>query len=517
MMAKEQPDEALPTEVAELLADRRLIIASSRGPYTFLPQADGRLAVSRCGGGLVTAMMCVAEASAATWICAASTPHDRAIAQREPSVGLPPGNPLFEMRLLPIAEDVYDRYYNVVANPLLWFIQHYLWDLMHEPAFDSSTLRAWTEGYVAFNETFAKAIAAECQTSNQALVMLQDYHLFLCPTMLRAHGCDARLIHFTHIPWPQPDYFRVLPVYMRSAILRGLLDADVVGFHTARYVQNFLWTCHQLGAGEVDFDCRRVVTERGVTHVRAYPISITADSIRALAASDDVQERLQPLSESVGNRKVIVRADRADPTKNVLRGFEAYRLLLRSHPELTGRVEFLAMLYASRTSIPQYRRYVSEIETLVESINSEFGTDNWQPIRLRIADDYHESLAAMCLYDVLLVNPVFDGMNLVAKEGPSINKRAGVLVLSENAGAFDEMSDACLGVNPFDCGQTADALYAALTMSERERTQRATRLREIVDRNDSVKWLYHQLKDADDLAEQASSSSRSTTSVGPST
>lgn len=511
-----RPEAQLPAELADLLAGRQLIIASSRGPYTFEPQPDGRIAISRCGGGLVTAMMCVAEASAATWICAASTPHDRAMAEHDPCVGLPPGQPVFEMRLLPIAESAYESYYNIIANPLLWFIHHYLWDLSRQPSFDGSTKEAWRDGYVTFNETFADAIIETCGESPDVLIMLQDYHLFLCPAMLRSRGCEARLIHFTHIPWPAPDYFCVLPGYMRSAIIDGLLAADIVGFHTERYVQNFLWTCRQLGGYDVDFETQEVTTPAGrTTRVRAYPISIAVSSIKRLASTPDAEKRLAGLRKIVGGEKTVVRVDRADPTKNVLRGFTAYRMLFEAHPELIGKVRFLAMLYATRTGIEHYRRYLAEIQQLVAQINDALGSDEWQPIHLRIADDYYESLAAMRLYDVLLVNPVFDGMNLVAKEGPAINERDGVLILSENAGAYAEVSDACLAVNPFDCEQTAAALYQALTMGPDERATRAAILREVVGHNDSVKWLYHQLKDADDLAVASSPPSKPMTSSGP--
>jgi trehalose 6-phosphate synthase len=516
-MAEPTERSELPNELADLLGDRRLVIGSSRGPYTFLPQSDGRLAINRCGGGLVTAMMCVAEASAATWVCAASSPHDRAMAEHDPRVALPPGNPSFEMRMLPIPEDVYDRYYNTIANPLLWFVQHYLWDLTREPSYDDTTLAAWNEGYVTFNEAFADAIAEECGSAPEPLVMLQDYHLYLCPAMLRARGCTAPLTHFTHVPWPGPEYFRVLPSYMRTPILEGLLSADIVGFHTQRYVQNFLWTCRQVGGYEVDFEKQQVESASGTTTVRAYPISISESTIRELAAADEVEDRMEALREVAGDATVIVRADRADPTKNVLRGFEAYRLMLRKHPELRGKVVFFAMLYATRTGIEHYRRYLAEIEDIVARVNQEFGTEEWRPIRLRIADDYFESLAAMRLCDVLLVNPVFDGMNLVAKEGPLISDRDCVLVLSENAGAYEEMGGACLAVNPFDCRQTAEALYEAITMDKEHRAERAAVLREIVSRNDSVKWLYHQLRDADEVANACNSRSKPTTASGPST
>lgn len=501
----------LPNELADLLAGRQLVIASSRGPYTFEPQPDGRIAIARCGGGLVTAMLCVAEASAAIWICAASTPHDRSMAEKDPLVGLPPGRPVFEMQMLPIPESVYDRYYNVIANPLLWFVQHYIWDLSRQPILDASTHKAWTEGYVAFNEAFADAIWARARASADPLIMVQDYHLFLCPAMLRARGCKARIVHFTHIPWPQPDYLRVLPSYMRKAILDGMLSADVVGFHTQHYVQNFLWTCEQAGDYEIDWASGKVRSAGGLTAVRHYPISISASGLREQASSADVQDKVEALKPLIGDCAAIVRIDRADPTKNILRGFVAYRALLKSHPELTGKVRFLSMLYTTRMGIEQYRTYLAEIRELVASINAEFGTADWEPIHLRVADEYLESVAAMRLYDVLLVNPVFDGMNLIAKEGPTVNEKDGVLVLSENAGARDEISNFSIAINPFDCEQTAQALYAALTMDKTQRAEWAASLRNIVGHNDSVKWLYHQLNDVDELTVRTSPASRSAT------
>ncbi|RJQ52612.1 MAG: trehalose-6-phosphate synthase [Actinobacteria bacterium] len=513
-MDEAEPEEHLPDELLDLIPPGQLIVASSRGPYRHSKEPGGGRILRRSGGGLVTAMLCVAEQAGAHWICAPSTDEDRSVAGKG-LVALPPERHLFDMEIVDIPQSTYDLAYNTISNPLLWFVQHYLWDLAREPSLDDSHKRAWELGYVPFNEAFAEAIAARCEGLDRPVVMLQDYHLYLVGEMIRARDCDASLVHFTHIPWPQPDYLRMLPSYVRTPILSGLLAADVVGFHDDRYVQNFLWCCRQLTDYEVDWEDRRVRTGAHWAAVRSYPISIQQQTTQREARGPDAETRLRELRAIVGNRKAVVRVDRVDPAKNVLRGFEAYRQLLLSHPELRDKVCFLAMLCPSREGLPQYERYRREVEELAADINAKLGSESWRPIHLSIKDDHAESLAALRIYDVLLVNPVFDGMNLVAKEGPCVNEHDGVLILSENAGAYDEVNDACLGVNPFDLHETVEALSEALAMSAKARRDRATRLREIVLKNDSSKWLYHQLDDLAKATRSRSSRKRKMMSSGP--
>ncbi|HEY6895538.1 MAG TPA: trehalose-6-phosphate synthase, partial [Rhodanobacteraceae bacterium] len=328
----------------------------------------------------------------------------------------------------------------------------------------------------------------------------------LMPEMLRQTRPDLFVHHFTHIPWPQPDAWRVLPSAMREAIFHGLLGSDIVGFHTTRYVRNFLLGCEELVGAAVDFSRGIVYHDGREVLVRSYPISVDADALRELARSDEIGQRRTEIAE-IRREQLIVRVDRTDPAKNIVRGFHAFAELLHDHPELRGRVTFLALLQPSRQDIPQYAAYLQEIRDTVAAVNARFGEDDWKPIELRVADDLPMAVAAYTEYNVLLVNPVSDGMNLVAKEGLLVNENDGVLALSENAGAHAELGAIALTVHPFDIEQQARTLYQALTMPAAERRVRREVGAEIVCNNDVQKWLRRQLADID------STRSRSATRV----
>jgi trehalose 6-phosphate synthase len=370
----------------------------------------------------------------------------------------------------------YDAYYNVVANPLLWFVQHSLWDRATRPNVDRAVERAWRDGYEVVNRTFADAVIARLDDDPDAIVFFHDYHLYLAPRMVRQARPDARIAHFVHIPWPED--WTVLPPYIRDAIHDGLLATDVAGFQAERWARNFVRCC-----GDV-----------GTTAVVHHGISIDVDEFEALASADDVRAHEQRLPTA---EKLIVRVDRTDPSKNIVRGFLAFALLLEEHPEWHGRVVMLAMLDPSRQAIPEYVAYLEAIEREADAVNDRFGNGDWQPVRLRVADDFPQSLAAYRQFDVLLVNAVYDGMNLVAKEAPLVNARDGVLVLSENAGVHEELGEWSLTVNPFDVAGQADALHAALSMEEGERRRRADAIRAHVRTHDVTAWVDALLADFD--------------------
>jgi trehalose 6-phosphate synthase len=401
------------------------------------------------------------------------------------------------LRLVTHDREEYDRYYNVFANPTLWFIHHYLWGLSLEPDVDRNIRLAWDAGYLPVNERFAEAVASEIAAGGQddALVMVHDYQLFLVPRAVRARCPRARVQHFTHIPWPMPDYWRILPEDIRSAIHESLLACDIVGLHTDRYVRAFLHCCDELTDGEVDFTSRSVHFRGREVHVRAYPISVDPAEFERLAASPEVREQ-EPSVEMARPEKMIVRVDRTDPSKNVVRGLRAYDLFLSQHPEWRGRVTMLALLDPSRPEIPEYAEYVGAIQRAVREVNDRwYMTGMWTPVDMRISDNFPQAVAAYKHYDVLLVNAIFDGMNLVAKEAPLVNQRDGVLILSENAGAHHELSPWALCVNPFDIQQQAEAIYQALTMHGSERRERIEGLRGQVREHDIGRWIDDQLTD----------------------
>lgn len=326
--------------------------------------------------------------------------------------------------------------------------------------------------------------------------MLQDYHLYLCPGILESRlpeGCV--LSHFVHIPWPGPDYWMILPSPIREQILSSLCSNEILGFHTRRYALNFLRTCQSLlPNAEVDYSSWAVKREGKMLRVRSYPISIDISALRRTSKTRATARQREHLLPRLGER-TIVRVDRIEPSKNVVRGFQAFDLLLERHPQHLGKVRFIASLVPSRLAIEEYQRYLEEIIVAAQRINLKYGDTEWQPVKLYVGENYPRSVAMMKLYDVLLVNPIVDGMNLVAKEGPIVNERDGVLVLSEGAGASEELGEGALMVSPYDLVQTAEALHQALMMPSAERARRAGRLRSIVEDHTVTDWLYDQLLD----------------------
>jgi trehalose 6-phosphate synthase len=478
---------------------RPLVLVSNRGPVTFGPGDE----VQRGSGGLVTALTGLASHREAVWIASAMSEHDAEISRRNggrPFAVRSPAGGEYLVRLVASDPEAYDRFYNVFANPMLWFIQHYLWDLSNAPDIRRHEIEAFEFGYNAVNEDLARAVVEEMDDAARRgdaeapVVMVHDYHLYTLPDLVRRARPEVFLHHFIHIPWTQSDSWRVLPTRIRREIYAGLLANDIIGFHTSSYSRNFLQCCRDLMDLEVDF-------ERGIVHygerevwVRTYPLPIDHAATRQVAGG----ERVVRFERELLRRRrdfLILRVDRADLSKNVLRGFSAFDLFLEQHPEFRERVTFVAQLMPSRTDVPEYAEYLERIEALVAVVNHRHGTPDWMPIQLKLRDDLEEAMAAYKHYDVLLVNAMFDGMNLVAKEGPIVNERDGVSILSENTGAHEELGEYALSVNPFDIQELADSIHAALDMPSAERARRARGLREIVTSRDPGDWIDEQLAD----------------------
>jgi trehalose 6-phosphate synthase len=484
---------------------RKLIVVSNRGPVTYSRSRDGERVEQRGQGGLVTALRPLVSHHDVTWVASAMTDEDRAVGLEAHGAaigGTGHGGDAYRLRLVVHDHGTYERFYNRFANPTLWFVQHYLWDLIHEPISDQRLNDAWSS-YQDANKSFAKAVLDELEQDGDAAVWFHDYHLYLAPRVVRRARPDAVLSHFVHIPWPGPDYWTVLPRTMRSAIHDGLLANDVVGFHTDRWRENFLVSCARILEAEVDHELGTVEHEGRRTLVTACPISVDPAEFDELAVSDVVQEKERGLDE-IRAERLVVRVDRTDPSKNIVRGFRAFELYLERHPEACGRVTMLALLDPSRQDIPQYAAYLEEIQGAVGHVNTRFAKEGWEPIVLEIRDDFPRSVAAYKRYDVLLVNSVFDGMNLVAKEAPLVNEREGVLVLSENTGAHHELGEWTLTVNPFDVVDQADAIHAALELPAAERRARADAIKSHVREHDIEAWLATQLADLDRVSALAS-------------
>ncbi|HEY7002835.1 MAG TPA: trehalose-6-phosphate synthase [Gaiellaceae bacterium] len=480
-----------------MAARRKLIVVTNRAPVSFSRETDGSRSARRGGGGLVTALRSLVTHHDVTWVASSMTAEDRVVAEEAGGEAIEEtasDGASYRLRFVSHDPQAYDLYYNVVSNPVLWFAQHYLWGLAESPDVDQGLHQAWVEGYVAVNQAFADAVAAELDRNPEAAVFFHDYHLYLAPGLVREHAPEATLSHFVHIPWPQPDYWRVLPENIRRALHEGLLANDLVSFQTERWGRNFLRSCEDVVGAVCDFKTGQVSYGDRLVDVHARPISVDPEEFEALAGSDAVLAHEAELEETRPER-LIVRVDRTDPSKNIVRGFRAYELLLEEHPELHGRIGMLALLDPSRQDIPEYSEYLGAIQRGARAVNDRFRSEGWLPLDLRIEDNLAQAVAAYKQFDVLLVNAIFDGMNLVAKEAPLENIRDGVLVLSENAGAHDELGEWALTVNPFDVSGQASALYAALTMPEGERRRRLESIRAQVREHDIAAWIESQLAD----------------------
>lgn len=480
-----------------------LILVSNRGPVGFVDDGAGGTEMVRSGGGLVTALSGLVNLVPAVWISAAIEDGDARVAAQEGGEFRVPGSGTDTRgRFVVMDPEVYDRYYNVVANPMLWFIQHYLWDLSNVPDIRTEELAAWEDGYLEANHLFADAVIGALADHPGSVVMLHDYHLYTAPAGIREAVPDAFLHFFVHIPWPQPDYWRVLPPHIREAVLEGLLACNIVAFHTRRYARNFLLSCEDLLDLEVDYRSLTVMYRGRRVRVRHYPISIDAEGFIALAASDAVAtEEASFLRRR--RRHLVVRVDRTDLSKNILRGFTAFDIFLDRHPEFYEEITFFAMLQPSRQDVPEYVEYVNRITDLVSSINTKHGNTDWMPIDLRFESNLPLAVTAYKHFDVMMVNSIFDGMNLVAKEAALVNERDGVLILSENVGAFEEIGSFAIGVNPFDVEAQSQALFEALTMPRAERQGRAEAIRHVINENDIGKWLATQIADIEDVRGEA--------------
>ncbi|GGS28568.1 trehalose-6-phosphate synthase [Streptomyces griseoviridis] len=449
-----------------------MLVASNRGPVSYEIQEDGSLRSKRGGGGLVSALSAIGPDARALWVCSALSDGDREAVRR--------GAGEDGVRMLDVPADVHADAYNGIANSVLWFVHHMLYQTPLEPVFDAEFRRQWAS-YEAFNRAFAEALAEEA--AEGAAVLVQDYHLTLVPGMLRELRPDVRISHFSHTPWAPVEYFRMLPDDIAGQVLRGMLGADRLGFLTRRWADAFTACCEALAGG------------LGETVVGVHGLGADADFLRKRSREADVDERMAALREQIGEgRKVVVRVDRTELSKNIVRGLLAYRRLLADRPEWRERVVHVAFAYPSRQDLEVYRDYTAEVRRVAESVNEEFGTAGWTPVVLHVQDDFARSLAAYRLADVALVNPIRDGMNLVAKEVPVVSDAGCALVLSREAGAYEELGEDAFVVNPYDVTGTAEALHEALSLPDGERAERSKRLAAAATALPPARWFLDQLE-----------------------
>jgi trehalose 6-phosphate synthase len=451
-----------------------VVVVSNRGPLSFSYGEGGELIAKRGGGGLVSSLAPLVRDLGASWFAAAITDVDREAAAR----GMVESEG-FRFRSLAVDRDAYRMAYDVVSNATLWFLHHGLFDVARRPRFDREWWEAW-DAYRDVNRVFARAVADEAPEA--ATVLVQDYHLALVGTWLSQERPDLHSVHFTHIPFCEPGALRLLPSRVAEELLVGMGSHGACGFHARRWAANFTACCSEvLGFMPATF---------------VSPLTPDAEDLAAVAASEAGRREAAALEEVLGNRRLILRVDRIELSKNLLRGFWAYDDLLRVHPEWREQVVFAAFVYPSREGLAEYLTYRHEVEALAESINRRWGAPGWQPVLLSASDDFPRSVAALTRYDVLLVNPVRDGLNLVAKEGPLLNRRHGVLALSREAGVWEELGGTALEVNPFDVSGTADVLARALAMTGAERRSHAAALVKAIRARAPRDWLDDQLEAA---------------------
>lgn len=458
---------------------RPIVIVSNRGPVTFAIDdgAPGGVSARRGAGGLVSGLGPLVVDTDAIWIAAAMSDGDRRIAER--GVTAAEG---YRVRLIDLDPDTFTDYYDRVCNEALWFAHHGLFDPVYEPAWPPG----WVEGpwaaYRAVNERFAEAVIADAP--HGAAVLVQDYHLCLLAPAVRAARPDLRLVHFSHTPFGPPAWLRMLPDAARLELLDGLAAHHACGFHSPRWERDYLDSCTDAG---------RTPNPTVVAPLAPDPEDLERTATGAAAAAARAE-----LATLVGDAAFVVRVDRIELSKNVLRGFQAYAALLEAEPHRQGTVVFGAFCYPSRLGVPAYDRYAKAVIAEVDAINARFGTDRWTPIHYDPTDDYPRSIAALQQADVVVVNPIRDGLNLVAKEAVLLSARDAQLVLSPEAGAWEELGDAgAWEADPFDVGATARALADALDAGAEERAQRTERLRAAVSARTPAHWLADQLAAAE--------------------
>ncbi len=492
------------TAKPQSLHAQRLIVATNRGPIEYYMAQEHVLKSRRGSGGVITALIDAGKQMEMSWVAMAMTEGDRlAIKEAQQHEGRLPSHAYgqkIHLRYVAISKAAYRKHYEQISNQLLWFLQHYMYNPNEDYATAKKIQDAWENGYRVANQAIADAVIAEIESEQtRPVVMLHDYHLYLAPRMIREKHPTIVIQQFIHIPWPDVRCWHFLPSNIAQDLYQGLVGNDIIGFQTPRDARNFLEGAGTILDGAVvDFEEGAVWWQGHRTQTRAYPISISVTAERKVinsAAGKRAAEKIRPFL----GKQTIMRVDRIEPTKNLVRGFQAYAQLLETHPELCGHVTFLAFLVPSRQSLPEYKRYTADVMKIINDVNQQYGTPDWQPITAFCDNDRTRALAAMQFYDVLLVNPIIDGMNLVAKEGPAVNQQHGLLVLSRTVGAFQQLGKACIPTSPIDVTETAQALYTALTLPDDERRNKSAQARRIVERQDLTLWMDEQINDINHL------------------
>lgn len=465
--------------VRRTLGDRRFVVVSNREPYIHT-YGDGALQVLRPASGLTVALDPVMQAVGGVWVAHGSGEADRDVVDAQGRVRVPPGKPRYTLKRVWLSKEQEEGYYYGYANAALWPLCHVAY---RRPVFRQSD---W-ETYREVNALFADAVAEEIG-EEKAFVFIQDYHLALLPRLLKARCPQTTIAYFWHIPWPNPEVFRICP--WKVELLEGLLGNDILGFHIRYHCNNFIDTVDRELEARPDREMTAIVYRGQTTKVRHFPISVDFDTISWEAARRPVTLRMRELREQLRLPEIVgVGIDRADYTKGIPERLRAVDRFLELHPEYVEKFAFVQVAVPSRVHVEEYRRLNDEIDKLVEEINWKHARGTWKPIvylpqHLEPPDLFaFYRLARFCL-----VSSLHDGMNLVAKEFVAANvEEDGVLLLSQFTGAARELVDAVI-VNPYATDRLAEQIHEALTMDAREVGSRMRRLRETVRERNIYKW-----------------------------
>jgi trehalose 6-phosphate synthase len=495
-MAQSEPDPAYP-------GGARLVIASNRGPVEFQCEPHGVVSHRPGSGGLVNVIGPALAAHEGVWIAATMTEADREVAARYQS-GVRPlrvevDHGEVALRLVATDAAVMRSYYQKVATRILWPLHHHLLDPINPPRFNRDFPAEW-RAYERVNEAFA--IECAQQAAYGGTVLLQDYHLATAPALLRARRPDLRIAHFTMCPWAQRRQFEILPEWTRRRLVEGMLGAGMVSFLAPRWARAFMECCEALGY-RIDPGTRSILGPDGPTAVRTYPVGVDVAALRERAARPEVREQMSWIRQVLAGRQLVIRVDRMEPAKNIVRGIQAYGRFLAAHPAWRERVVHYVLAYTSRAGLSEYQNYSREVQAAVAEVNERFGTDGWQPVILDTQNSMDRALALMAVADVLVVNPVRDGMNLVAKEAPAVTENDIVVILSREAGAADELAGGATIVDPFDIGELAKSIAEGLAMSTVESRRRLTVLRRAAGAMPPAQWLGRVSAELDDLVPAA--------------
>lgn len=472
--------QALRELITSKMKDYRFLVIANREPIIHRYIED-KIEVMRPASGLTSAIDPIMDASGGTWIAHGSGDADRDVVDEHDRIAVPPENPTYTLRRVWLTREQEQGFYYGLANEGLWPLCHV--------TFTPPTFRAsdW-EQYRAVNRLYADAVLQEAG-DQPTFVFIQDYHFCLLPRMLKESNSNLIVAQFWHIPWPNPEVFRVFP--WKEELLDGLLGNDLLGFHIRYHCQNFLDTVDRLLEARVDYDRFEITRHGRPTVIRPFPISIDFAEHALHAQSSDVELAMVKWRRRLGRTSELlgVGIERLDYTKGIPHRLRAVDGLLEQHPELKRRFVFVQVAVPSRSHIPEYQRVEDEVESLVESINYRWRERGWQPIVfVKEHQGPTDMIALHRLARFCVVSSLHDGMNLVAKEFvASRTDDDGVLILSQFTGSARELTDALL-VNPFAVHEIADAMHQALTMAPEDRTKRMHKMRQHLEQHNVYRW-----------------------------